>query len=275
MRFSPKSLVPRRQRQQLRVVHSMARHYKIGLQEVLAAVRLRSVGEVLSCLEDFHTRPKGRTEIWVRRVGHPIQLRHGTSDFQAFRQVFLERQYNLPIVASAEYIIDAGANVGLASVYFLSRNRHARIVAIEPDPENFEIARENLRPYADRCRLVHGALWSHSSALAISRGTFGDGRHWATRTIPTSEETNESVRAYTIKELIQIAEFPRIDLLKMDIEGAELQVFRDGPTEFLEQTQCCAVECHDEECVEAYSAATDSTGFQLRKSGELLIAERV
>jgi FkbM family methyltransferase len=200
-------------------------------------------------------------------------LRNGTSDFAVFCQVFLERQYDLPIVPKAEYIVDAGANIGLASVYFLSRNPRARVVAIEPDPENFEIAQENLRSFGDRCKLIHGAVWSHSGTLAISRGSFRDGKHWATQTLPIVDDTHDSVRAYSVNELTRDALFPRIDLFKMDIEGAELQVFRDGETGFLMTTRCCAVECHGDDCVNAYSAAIQAAGFRLRQSSELLIAE--
>ena len=79
-----------------------------------------------------------------------------------------------------EYIIDAGANIGLASIYLLRRFPLARVIAIEPDRENFEIAKHNLRMLSARCRLVHGAVWSAAGALGVRRGTFGDGRHWAT-----------------------------------------------------------------------------------------------
>ena len=46
-----------------------------------------------------------------------------------------------------------------------------------------------------------------------------------------------------------------LDLLKIDIEGAELQVFRDGSTDFLAKTRCCAVECHGAAPEQAFRAA--------------------
>lgn len=274
-KLHPKYLIPARQRQWLRVAVAMRKHYKISLRTLLATVKPRSVGDVLSAFDDFSVRAEGRTEVHVHGVRHAIQLRNRTSDFAVFRQVFLEQQYNLPIVRHAEYIIDAGANIGLSSVYFLSRNKNVRIVAIEPDPENYAVAQENIAPFGDRCCLIHGALWSHSGTLAISRGSFRDGRHWATQTIPNVRDSDEIVRAYTMNEIIAEAGFPNIDLLKMDIEGAELQVFRDGDVQFLQKTSCCAVECHGTECESIFASKTHDLGFRLRTSTELHIAEAV
>ena len=191
--FQVKRLVPVRQRQQLRVALAR-RHYKLPLRKVLEEVRLGYIGEVLSCCEDFEHRRPGRTAIWPRRVPFPIQLRNGTSDFAVFRQVFLEQQYNLPAAHSAEFIIDAGANIGLASAYFLSINPMASVVAIEPDLENYTLAIENLKPFGARCRLIHGALWSRSGTVGVSRGTFRDGGHWATQTVVNVEGCSEEVR---------------------------------------------------------------------------------
>jgi FkbM family methyltransferase len=275
MSFHPKCVIPSRQRQWLRVAVGMRKHYKIPLRTLFANVGLRSIGDVLSAFEDFSVRPDGRTELNVRGVAHAIQLRNRTSDFAVFRQVFLEQQYNLPIVGRAEYIIDAGANIGLSSVYFLSRNKKARVVAIEPDSENFAIAQQNLASFGARCRLIHGALWSHSGTLAISRGTFRDGRHWSTKTVQDLHSGGEHVRAYSIDELIQATNFPRIDFLKMDIEGAELQVFRDGRDDFLSQIRCCAVECHNHSCVSAFKNAAEKFGLRCEDRGELTIASAV
>lgn len=240
----------------------------------LRCVAWRSIRDVVACFEDFDRRPPGRTEIWIRGLEQPVQLRNGTSDFAVFSQVFLMRQYDLPIVPTAEFIVDAGANVGLASLYFLWRNPRARVVSIEPDAENFAIARENLAAFAHRCQLIHGALWSESRTLVLSRGTFRDGRHWASQTLPDETASSERVRAYTVDEVASEAAFERIDLLKIDIEGAELQVFRDGPTDFLARTRCCAVECHGAAPEQAFRAAATKYGFALRRRHELTVAEK-
>jgi FkbM family methyltransferase len=266
-----KYLIPRNRRAQLRVAIYPGIFWK-----VFRAVKFRSIGKVLQFFEEFHNKNDGISNVYVRGCSSPVSLRFGTSDFEVFRQVFLERQYELPILNGAEFIIDAGANIGLSSVYFLMKNPQLKVLAIEPDIQNYKIAKNNLIFFADRCDLILGAVWSQSGTLAISRGTFRDGQHWATQTLPVSEfdESDEQVRSYTLNELIDVSGFPHIDLLKMDIEGAELQVFRDGDTTALSDVSCCAVECHDQKCLSAFHQSLEPFDFLLRQQGELEIAER-
>jgi FkbM family methyltransferase len=269
-----KHLLPENARRRLRVASKLALHRRGRLKSMLSTVAVRSIGEVLSCCEDFDSRPSGYTTLSVRGLQSPLILRNGTSDFAVFIQVFLDRQYELPHLESARYIIDAGANVGLSSLFFLSRNTTARVIAIEPDVENFNVAAKNLAPFKDRCALVHGALWSESGTLAIDRGAFRDGRHWATQTTPEINGRAERVRAYTIAELLSEFDFPRVDLLKVDIEGAELEVFRDGDTRFLEATNCCVVECHSDEAAAALRDALGRHPFSISNHGEVTVAKR-
>ena len=229
----------------------------------------------MACLEDFDQRADGHTRIHVRRLVDPIILRNGTSDFAVFRQVFLDRQYDLPAVSGSRFIVDAGANIGLSSLFFLSQNPTARIIAIEPDIENFEIALQNLQPFRDRCELVHAALWPESGTVSISRAAYRDGRHWATQTKAITKDASETVRAFTLTELLAQYSFPRVDFLKLDIEGSELAVFQDGDTGFLDFTHCCAIECHDERCTAAVAEALRKYPFTISERGELTVAERM
>jgi FkbM family methyltransferase len=253
--------------------------YRLSRSELKRLLRVVTVGSVLDALaayRDFETRPAGFLELSLRGFPHPIRLRHGTSDFQVFRQIFLHRQYAIRVSKRVEYIIDGGANIGLASLYLMRRHRRARVVAIEPDIENYETAEYNLRSFSDRCQLVHAAVWSKDDVLGVSRGTFGDGRHWATETvrIDLRKASLEAVRAITLGNLIRRFNLPRVDFLKLDIEGAELPVFRDGDVTFLRDVTCCAVECHNEDCARAFLAAVRRFGFTLSKRGELSIASK-
>ena len=111
-----------------------------GESRAVEHVRLSSLPSTFLCYDFFRSRGPGFTEIAVRGVRQPIRLRNGTSDFDAFRQVYLQSQYALPELASARYVVDAGANIGLTSAYILSRNPMAQVIAIEPDIENYRIA---------------------------------------------------------------------------------------------------------------------------------------
>ena len=77
----------------------------------------------------------------------PFVLRDNKSDKPIFFQVFYEKQYDLYGIdfPDAKKIIDGGANIGCASVYFSLRFPNAEILAIEPEKNNFELLKKNIR----------------------------------------------------------------------------------------------------------------------------------
>ncbi|MBV9296855.1 MAG: FkbM family methyltransferase, partial [Acidobacteriaceae bacterium] len=116
----------------------------------------------------------------------PIVIRGGNgSDGLVFYQIFVRRDYDVVAdLADPELIIDGGANIGLASLYFLNKYPNVRIIAVEPDSANLEICRQNLRPFTDRVSLVEGALWSKCGRLALERQELD----WCTRVgLPEAE----------------------------------------------------------------------------------------
>jgi FkbM family methyltransferase len=257
-----------------RVVRYRLKNYWGELLGLFTNVHPTSIHKVLLGYTGLQNRRKGFTEISVWGTPQPIRLRNATSDFAVFRQIFLRGQYALPAVKTSMYVIDAGANIGLTSIYILSRNAEARLIAVEPDSENYAVARHNLSPYLDRCDLVHAALWPNETTLGVQRGVFRDGGHWATQTTSDCHDCEETVTGCTVRTLLRRFGFPCIDLFKIDIEGAELHLFRDGDTSFLENTKCCVVECHDRECQQAFESAALQYGLQLLKSGEVTVATR-
>ena len=133
---------------------------------LVAALGWRGVVKYL-----IERRPRERGSVFSvhpRLSMHPLFIRHGTSDLQVFDQIFVECEYRcLDDLTQVELIIDCGANVGYSSAYFLSRFPNSRIVAVEPDPENFEMLSRNLAPYGRRVNLVHAGIWSHATRLGF------------------------------------------------------------------------------------------------------------
>ncbi len=238
------------------------------MSAALATVPMNSKLKLLS-LYSFGVSADA-VEIQANDVPGPLTLRYGTSDLPVFEQVFIEQQYRFPQLENVEYVIDAGANIGLAAAYLLAKHPKAKLIAIEPDAENFAVAKRNLQQFGSRCRLVHGAVWPTDRELSVQRHDMG---HWATQ---VSEEVgSETVRGFTIEKLMSDFDFPRIDFLKVDIEGAELQLFGDGCTDFMQKTQCCAVECHGPESESAFRSVCDPRRFEIFEQCELLVANRI
>ena len=264
---SLKHLVPARTRAAVQVAWYLLRTRPGRLWAVLARVPVLYVHSALACMEDRGGSGNGWFKMRVRGLDVPVFLRRGTSDFEVFRQVFIDEQYRIDLPDPVEFIVDAGANIGRATVYFVNRFRSARVIAIEPDPENVAVARRNTAPYGDRCQVINAALWSHDCSVSIDRAA--NGEYWATRVCDRDESTAGVIAAKCVTILMSEFAIARIDLFKCDIEGAELQVFRHGDTSFLESTRCIAIECHGNECADAVNLAT--RGFEMSSQGEVTV----
>lgn len=270
---------------QLKYIKSLkylARYRKQELLGLLKKIKLRSILDVLACYDNFSKRPNSFTDIHVRGFPSPLRLRNRTSDFNVFRGVILEDQYKLPGCwreTDPNVIIDAGANIGLTSAYFGNRFPNCRIIAVEPDSENLLIANHNLSFIKERCTTLHRAVWSHKTFLKLKRNDAPNQGHWATQTIPTNInpsgllEDTELVETVTIEALMDNFSIKQIDLLKIDIEGAEKDIFKNGSIRFLDFTHIIAIELHGSECEAVFRSAIKGRTYHLEQQGELLVVK--
>lgn len=206
------------------------------LQGLLSHFAAFGLGGVLSIARHRLSGRHERVAVRLPGILHPITLRLGTSDHRVFRDVFQRHEYLFNPPEPPETIVDAGANIGLASVYFANRWPDAWIIAIEPDPENFQILLENVRQYP-RIIPLQAAIWKKSERLNI----FSPGDAWA---IQTKEARDGSVQGFTIHDIMKVHGLQRIDFLKMDIEGAEREVF-ESHEEWIGRIGSIAIETHD------------------------------
>ena len=194
-----------------------------------------------------------------------------------FGQIFVGEEYaSLRDISSPRLVMDLGANVGYSSAYFLSRFPSATLVAVEPDPDNFEQCRKNLSPYGNRVHLVLGGVWSKRSRLALSRGAFGDGREWATQVRESDGDNDEAaVEGWDIPSLLELVGGERIDLLKVDIERSELSVFGANFSSWLPKVRNICIELHGTDCREVFLNALRDFDYELAFSGELTVCRNL
>jgi FkbM family methyltransferase len=266
---------------------------RLALRHVLYCCRrpagvLRSLGASLGArflivpflaeIEAFVLRGAARREYRLRspNASHAIIIRAGTSDIDVFRQIFVVREYLfLDDLSDVGSIVDCGANIGCSSAWFLTRHPGARVVAIEPDPSNFRQLRENLQPYGDRVTLVQGAVWSEPTGLVVVRGSFGDGRQWATQVRPCGPGERSDLVAFDMPALFALLGDGAIDLLKVDIEGSELQVFGTPEASWMSRVRNAAIEIHGPQEERAVTAAFRPAEFRRSRCGELTAFRRI
>jgi FkbM family methyltransferase len=202
-----------------------------------------------------------------KKLQFRVLARSGTSDFAVFDQIFVENEYSqLDRLKNVRFVIDCGANVGYSSTYFLSTHPQSFVIAVEPDGDNFDILTRNLRPYGKRSRAVQAAVWPDHEWLRFKdRGQRGN--EWSYSVEQADQESG--VKSVTIPDLIEMSGFNRISILKIDIEGAELNLFKSN-IEWLELVDNLVIELHGMECYEVFLKAI-SDRFKISTSGELTV----
>jgi FkbM family methyltransferase len=188
----------------------------------------------------------GLIKLHVPGILTPVALRPETTDLPTFAQIFVAEQYQLSTDIPVRLIVDGGANVGYASIWFANQFREAQIVAIEPEDENVALFRENTASYP-QVRLIQAAIWNKPGQLSLvthdNNNTWLG--HWAIRVEEAADVGKSDVKAITIDEILQGTGRKFIDILKLDIEGAEKEVFSDNYANWLSRTNILILELHD------------------------------
>jgi FkbM family methyltransferase len=190
-----------------------------------------------------HKNGDGPQELTLPFLPHPLYLRPGTSDLDSFGQVFVIGSYNVLKVAdiSPSIVIDAGANVGMSAVYFANQFPDAHIIAIEPDPTNLAVLRCNSQAYS-QIEVWHAGLASASCRLEIVNT---DAAKWAIQTQKASIANSDTVPGISMLDVSAAINKQRIGLLKLDVEGAEYEIFSGGIDHWLPSVEALTVELHD------------------------------
>lgn len=240
-----------------------------------AALRLR-----LSDVQSRTGLSKPRlVKIALKNSIFPLLMRTHTSDRDVLWQVFIQREYELVELSNPKTIIDLGANVGYSAAYFLTKYPSATILAVEPDPDSYAICCSNLAPYGPRAKVIHGAAWPERDTLVLDKGSFGDGRDWATRVRPATEPQDskaaDNVPAYDLPTLIGLCPTSEIDLLKIDIERSELELFSRGTEAWLPHVKNLCIELHDPDCAETFFRSLAAYSYALKHTEAVTVCHNL
>lgn len=180
--------------------------------------------------------------------------RRTASDIGVISQVFIHQDYNLQKLARAQemsalydailsrgktpLIIDAGANIGASVAWFAARFPRARILAFEPEPENFRLLEKN--SVGLNAELFQAAIGSAEGTVdLVDAGTGGWG--FQTRRSPEG-----SVKVFSLAKVVQAAQASGSEpfIVKIDIEGGEDDLFK-GKTDWIDAFPLIVIELHD------------------------------
>jgi FkbM family methyltransferase len=248
---------------------------KLGLKTTIELVRTHL--EEYSFKITGFPRTAAHTLRSVRPNGcaFPLYYRVHSTDINVLQQVFLSGEYDCAsFERGVEFVVDCGANIGCASAFFLNRYPKSRVVAIEAESGNFEICRRTLEPYGSRVCALHGAVWPRSEPLTVVRGEPEQAKEWAFTVRPCQEGEPKEVDGISLNDVVESSPKKRIDLLKIDIEGGERELFASGFESWLSRTRTIVIETHGPECREMFLQAVQPYGFKVQDAEYVMIARR-
>lgn len=179
-------------------------------------------------------------------------LRKRSSDFMVFQQLIIEEEYQGVIDLLNKHnikvnsIIDAGANIGLSTVFFKNLYPGSMVICIEPDDDNCLVINKHIEMNDfSNVFLEKVGLWDSNSYLTIVKD-FRDGAKWSLRVEAVSYETK--LKGVSVNYLIHKYNLKEIDLLKIDIEGSEkiLLENEDNLKEYISLVKVACIEVHEE-----------------------------
>jgi len=194
----------------------------------------------------------GLKPLKLSRLAHPIYVRTGTCDVGEVINVVVRQEYWIPLPSGLKprSLLDAGAFIGDTAAYFLSRYPDIYVLALEPNRDNYALARRNLAAYGSRIRVVNAALWCETRTVMFQGGSLAG----------AISADGQPVDAISVLDALEMMPNGRADILKMDIEGAEREVLR-SPESWLGRVDHILVELHGSDNAHQVLSALLRAGF--------------
>lgn len=192
---------------------------KLIAPEIIQLIKRKTTSSV-SFKNDFLKIPR-YTETNALLADKEIIVPDNASFRFMHKEIFEEEIYKFITQNPEPYIIDGGANIGLASIYFKKLYPTAKIVAFEPDPNIYKILVNNIKEFNfNNVELVKKGLWNCETKLKF----FSEGADAGLITnLDMSRSSSLDIETISLKAYLN----QPVDFLKLDIEGAETIVLSD------------------------------------------------
>lgn len=205
---------------------------------------------------------KRSVEITATVCGRPLHvpIRLASDDWYAFVEVFQNREYEVPL--QPRTVLDLGANVGFASLYFAACWPSVRLAAVEPYPANVRQMRRVFERNSVAAHIVEGAAGvEQGRATLYLRGST------CHSLLPEHEfpyRGKLDVRTWSIPELLNEVGWDTVDLLKLDLEGYERLLLR-RENDWLSRVGAIIGELHGNDAVADIELWLQRFGFHVSK----------
>ena len=196
-----------------------------------------------------------------------LWLRPFSMDLAIFHEVWDHERYTTgPIgeVARRGTVVDIGAHIGLFSLFACRAIQANRIVSVEPDPLNFELLVENISAnHVEGATLINAAIAGNSGERRMHTSPSNTGGH----SFYARGGSSRLVRVVSLSGLFRSSGITECSLLKMDCEGAEMEILENTPDELFRNVSAISLEYHldaySRERLERSKTRLESLGFIL------------
>ncbi|MEE8058296.1 MAG: FkbM family methyltransferase [Pseudomonadales bacterium] len=217
---------------------------------------------------------KYKTLRLITIAGEALYARTSTPDIKVAVSCLIHEEYKNIRHADPHVIVDAGANIGTSSMYFAKKYPNAKIFAIEPEQENYDVLVKNISQYRNVIP-IKAALWSQKETRVLQDRDTGAWGYTVSTVDEGSSSTGQETQCITVSSLMSDHGIDSIDIFKMDIEGGEKDVLADAGS-WIDKVDVLTTELHDRICMGCdrafYLATKDFTHFE--KQGEKVTAYR-
>lgn len=174
-------------------------------------------------------------------------VRKNRTTILSIEEIFGREIYFTPFSNKEKAIVDLGAQAGIYSLYiaYCVKNKNARIYSFEPDPDNFKQLCKNIEinklkeiitPFKKAVAKDNGKLFFYTSNQSSRSSSLFNIKMSGSKVM---------VDSISLQSLFKMLKLNRCDVLKVDIEGAEYEVFYNSPTEIVKKIDNICMECHD------------------------------
>ena len=223
----------------------------------------------------WDSKKEGIHPLQLRGMKFPVFLRGGGSDFEVFKQVYLYRFYDTEFAFEPKTIIDCGANIGITTVFLKNKFPNAKVIAVEPETSNVEMLQMNTKDLPG-VEIEAKGLWGRECYLEIVEGY--DKMAWSFKVNEVDSFKEGAIPAISIPKLIEKYNLTSIDILKIDIEGSEENVFQEDISSWISMVKVLIIELHDWQrplSSKPFFKLFSNYNFNYSHNGENIVATQV
>jgi FkbM family methyltransferase len=208
--------------------------------------------------------PRGqRNRVREVRLRGDIKIRYrlNKGDLHSFREVWFQEAYRLPFEGLSGVLLDLGANIGMTSVWLAKRFSFTQVIAVEPDPNNVALVRQNLKLNGITGQVLEAAIGPKEGTARFEISEVSN--------LGRLSENGSLVPMISVDTIIKKFAVKKFALIKIDIEGGEQDLF-DGPIGWLARTDAIIIEFHPTVDCSRIPGVVGSHGFKYIPAHSLL-----